>query len=279
LLKIHRLQILKTVICFGLALSVAGCFPVKPTADWATSLEGVYSATFSNDGEYAVIGSMRHGGSLWRVTDTERLYNWNHAAAMATNVTATAFSPDGKFAVTADETTLVLWDVSGGESLRYFNSPGPILSLGLTPNADKALLALTGGNAVLFDIRNGGIIAELPQGGEIQQLSISADGRSALIGTSAKKAKLWNLITAELLLEIDTRNPISALDLSPDGRLAFIAEQLGDARIWNLESNDLVITLNYRNTFFPNYSHFKTARFSEDGSHLLTGSSSGAMEL
>jgi len=142
-------------------------FTDDPSAFFSTSVQGIFGAAYSSDGRHVLAGSIQHGGSLWDTENAERLFNWNHQANLTSQITAMDFSAEGDFALTSDGRTLVLWDVSSGEALRFFNAPSTVLHLALSPSAQTALLGLANGNAVLFDVQRGGIIEELDQGHHI----------------------------------------------------------------------------------------------------------------
>ncbi|NKB34491.1 MAG: hypothetical protein GKR91_15470 [Pseudomonadales bacterium] len=251
----------------------------EPEASWSTSVEGVYSADFSADGLYAAVGSFQHGGSLWRTDDGERLYNWNHEADENTAITALSFSPEGDYVVTADERTLVLWDVYEGSALRFFNSPGEIRYIELTPRADKALLGLSGGEAVLFDIQRGGIIHEMEHSAEIINQAISADGRYALFSLSNRITVFWDLRDGSVIRELNHDSRVHTIALSEDGSLGFLAIQHREAAIFDMRSGEKMTHLRYNNPFFPSFSSFLAARFYNGGQQLLTGNTTGALEL
>lgn len=263
-----------------LSLALQSCsFTDEPFAFFSTSVQGIFSAAYSADGSHVLAGSIQHGGSLWDAQNAERLFNWNHQADLNSQITAVAFSPEGDFALTSDSSTLVLWDVNNGEALRYFDAPSAVLHLALSPWADTALLGLANGNAVLFDVQRGGIIRELDQGHRILSMAISANGNFALFGLDNKQAKFWNLQSMELINEIQTQGRVQTVALSDDGRYGLLTVQHVDAVIWNMREDTLHSKLNYSNRFFPSFSSFVAARFSKDGTQLLTGNTTGAIEL
>jgi|APSaa5957512535_1039671.scaffolds.fasta_scaffold25283_3 WD40 repeat protein len=276
----HSINTTKTVLIVFSCLFLSACFfNEEPEASWSTSVEGVYSADFSHDGLYAAVGSFQHGGSLWRTDDGERLYNWNHDAEKLTAITALSFSPEGDYVVTADERTLVLWDVYEGNALRYFNTPGEIRFIKLTPGGEKALLSLTNGEAILFDIQRGGVIHEMAHSAEIIDQALSADGRYALFSLSNRNTVFWDLHSGTVVREINTDSRVHTIALSADGSLAFMAIQHREAAIWDMRSGEQLSKLKYNNPFFPSFSSFLTARFYGNGQQLLTGNTTGAMEL
>lgn len=254
-------------------------FTDDPSAFFSTSVQGIFGAAYSTDGRHVLAGSIQHGGSLWDTENAERLFNWNHQANLTSQITAMDFSAEGDFALTSDGRTLVLWDVSSGEALRFFNAPSTVLHLALSPSAQTALLGLANGNAVLFDVQRGGIIEELDQGHHILSMAVSNNGDYALFGLDNGQAKFWNLRSLELINEIETQGRVQTVALSNDGLFGLLTVQHIDAVVWDMRANALHSKLNYSNRFFPSFSSFVVAKFSRDGSKILTGNTTGAVEL
>lgn len=251
----------------------------QPDATFAASVQGIFSAAYSANGDYAVIGSIQHGGSLWDVAQAERLFNWNHQQNQISQITAAAFSPEGDFVLTSDSNTLVLWDAASGSALRFFAVPGEVLHLSLSPGAKTALLGLASGNAVLFDVQQGGIIHQMEQESRILSMAMSANGEFALLGLDSRQAKYWNLRSATLIHEIETQGRVQTVALSDDGKFGLMTVQHVDAVVWDMTEDTLHSKLNYSNRFFPSFSSFVTARFSRDGSKIITGNTTGAVEI
>ena len=254
-------------------------FTDDPSAFFSTSVQGIFGAAYSTDGRHVLAGSIQHGGSLWDTENAERLFNWNHQANLTSQITAMDFSAEGDFALTSDGRTLVLWDVSSGEALRFFNAPSTVLHLALSPSAQTALLGLANGNAVLFDVQRGGIIEELDQGHHILSMAVSNNGDYALFGLDNGQAKFWNLRSLKLINEIETQGRVQTVALSNDGLFGLLTVQHIDAVVWDMRANALHSKLNYSNRFFPSFSSFVVAKFSRDGSKILTGNTTGAVEL
>jgi WD40 repeat protein len=250
-----------------------------PIDNFSTSVQGIFSADFSSDGEHAVVGSIQHGGSLWETESAERLYNWNHTISGNSEVTSAAFSPDGDYAATADQSTIVLWEVNTGAALRFFTAPSKVLHLALGPKGDTALIALENGRAIIFDIQKGGIIHELQQEENILSMAMSANGVFAVFGIDNDSINYWNLRSATLLANIETAGRVNTIAISDDGKLGFTAVQHIDGLIWNLERSEVLTRLRYSSRFFATSSSFLTGRFSADSQSLLTGNTTGAVEL
>lgn len=275
----NRITAFRVSTLIALSLLLGGCFKQEADQSFSTAVQGVYSAEFSQQGDLAVVGSIQHGGSLWRTEDAERLYNWNHKADTRTAITALAFSPDDNFVVTADINSIVLWDAHKGSALRYFDAPGEILYIALTPGAEKALLSMADNRAILFDIQHGGIVHQFALEASILSQAISGDGRYALFSLDNRQLQRWDLASAKVDGQLETLGRVNTLAISSDGRYGFTSVQHRDASIIDLDSGDVVSNLKYNNKFFPSFSTFLTARFYNDGRQLLTGNTTGAMEL
>lgn len=275
----NRLKSFRLPALIVLGALLAACSNQEAEQSFSTAVQGVYSAEFSQQGDLAAVGSIQHGGSLWRTEDAERLYNWNHKADTRTAITALAFSPDDKFVVTADINSIVLWDAHKGTALRFFDAPGEILYIALTPAAGKALLSMADNRAILFDIQRGGIVHQIALEASILSQAISGDGRYALFSLDNRQLQRWDLASATLEGQLETLGRVNTLAISGNGRYGFTSVQHRDASIIDLDSGEVVSNLKYNNKFFPSFSTFLTARFYNDGRQLLTGNTTGAMEL
>ena len=255
-------------------LVLFGCDDAKaPQKIEEVAVQGSYSVRFSDDGGDALVGSLHHGGSLWSVDPLERRYDWNHQAEGYSNILTSAFSPDGKFVATADNRTIVLWDKTTGEAVWFWNAPGDIEDIALTADGNLALLAMQDYTATLFDIKNGGIRQRLSHDGIVYDVSIASDGILAASGSDDSSAKIWNLQSGKLLNTLEHKNQVRTVQLSHDGRLLFTSEFGGSGKIWDAQSATLLTEIT------PIRGHYSAARFVNNGSQLLTGSSSGKIEL
>ena len=96
------LRNLRFLLLLILTALLSACLRDAPLKTTEVTAQGSYSASLSNNGQFAAIGSIQHGGSLWRTTDAERLFSWNLAAGNFSDIISTALSADGRIALTAD---------------------------------------------------------------------------------------------------------------------------------------------------------------------------------
>ena len=243
------------------------------------ALQGAYSASLSPASKMALIGSFNHGGSLWNIQQSERLYDWNHRAGDYTIIAATAFSPDELYATTANQQDLVLWNLSNGQPEGFWSSPAEILDMDLAPNGDYALLGLADHTAVYFDVKNGGVTQTLRHNARVKSVDLSEDGMLALTGSDAYNATLWDMQGNKILHQIQLGNIVDTVALSPNKQLAFSSGSLDKAVIWSTQDGSVLHTLSDNRDLFGKRLSFLSARFSPDNSQLLTGTASGKVQL
>jgi len=271
---IQRLQHVRAVLLFPLTLLLSGCDDAKAPADVReVSRQGAYSMNFSANGNELMVGSLHHGGSLWSINPAERLFDWNHKAEGYSNITSSAFSPEGNFVATTDNRTIVLWARDSGEAVWFWNSPGDIEDIALTSNGNYALLAMADYTATLFDIKNGGIRLRLAHDGIVYDVSVSDNSLLAASASDDLNARIWNLENGKLLHQLKHNNQVKTAQLSADGRLLFTSALNESGKIWDVASGRLLQQIDRTR------GHYSAARFSANNSQLLTGNSSGQIEL
>ncbi|KEA63524.1 hypothetical protein ADIMK_2303 [Marinobacterium lacunae] len=270
----------KTLLTIATALLLNGCGSGDaPESAHAYTSQGVYSATLSQDSRYAIVGSNLHGGSLWDVQRHERLYDWNHKQGEYTGVIGSSFSPDARFAATASSIDLVLWNTDNGQPVWYWSAPSEILSVALSPSGDYALLGLANHQAVYFDIKNGGIRQSLLHPARVRSVALDDSATLALTGADDYSARLWDLNSGEELHSIRFGNTVDTVVLSSDGRFAFSSATLDLAYIWDTRSGEILQTLSGDEMLWKRRVSYISARFSDDGQQLLTGTASGKVQL
>ena len=244
---------------------------LPPTYSIEVAAIGVQGGTFSSNGDFGVVGSVHHGGSLWRIKDGARLYNWNHHQGEYTTVIAADFSPDGKWALTADTHTLVLWELDKGEAARFWTAPGEVLSIALSREGQYALLGLADHTAVVFDVKRGGVKRTFQHRGRVRCVDLSGDGRLALTASEDRTAVLWDMVKSTALHTVEHEEEVQSCVLSDNGSRVFTAAKYDKALIWDAASGEIIGALPQPNSKTKYGLRFTTARFSPDGNFLLTG--------
>jgi WD40 repeat protein len=280
-LAVTRTLLTSTVVAAILLLG--GCAQEsKPTSSLEVASKGAQGAAISPDGDWAVVGSVHQGGSLWKISSRERLFNWNHRKDEQTTILSADFSPDGKWAITADPHTLVLWNVETGQPLRFWTSPGEVLSIALsnsTRNGLYALLGLSDHSAVIFNVDKGRISRTFNHQGRVRAVDLSDDLNYALTGSEDQTAVLWDVKSGKAVHRMEHQNDVQIVALSPDGKRAFSAGKYDKALVWNTDDGELINEVPIPNELLIRGLRFTSARFNETGSKLLTGKPDQTVQL
>lgn len=250
-----------------------------PSEVFEVAVQGTYAGALNTEGQHALVGSIQHGGSLWNTRTQERLYNWNHREGDFNALAACGFSPEGDYALTATEQDLVLWQVFDGQPVWFWDAPAEVRALALAADGARALLGLADHRAVLFDSKRGGIVRQFAHEAPVTAVALNAEGTRVLTGGADDRARLWNAETGELLHEHLQGNDINTLAISPDGSWVFSAAQLDSALIWRTSDGAIHQQLSGDEALLKKRLSYTAARFSADGSQLLTGTTSGQVQL
>ena len=263
----------RSIVVFVLAAVLTGCDGAAPANDWELASQGIYTASISTDGELSLIGSLNHGASLWRNSDHERLYNWNHKAGESAELVASGISPSGARAVTTDPRTLVLWDTASGQALNYWATPGAVLDLDVVRGGRQVLMGLADHSAVLFDAESGDHVYTFLHEGRVGSVDVADRADVAITGSEDETAVIWSLASGEATHTLAHDNPVNVVAVSPNGRYAFTASEHQLIAIWDAATGTRRNTLSTRNTGVT------TARFSADDRYLLVGYVNRIIEL
>ena len=261
-----------------LALLTA-CGAEKPLHSTEVAARSIHSAALSNDGQFAIIGAEYHGGSVWRLRDNERLYDWNHRSGEQTTFTAASFSPDGQWALTTDSKTLVLWNTATGAGERFWSGTADVLDISLGAKGNLALLGLADRTAALYAAKRGGVLRSFQHGERVTSVALSEDGKLALTGSDDHSAILWDTESGKALHNMLHSDPIQLVALSADGQRALSAAQYDSIRVWDTRSGAALWELPVKKEWLRRGMTVSSARFSDDGAYLLTGRPDGFVQL
>lgn len=251
-------------LCLALTACAEG-----PSSSKQLANQGLLSGELSPKGDFAVIGSVHHGGSFWNTKKKERLYDWNHQTGAYSSLRASAISGDGKRAVTCEEKNLVVWDTSNGKSLQFWQAADRIETVSLNESGRRALLGLRDGTVSYFDLDRGFAIHSFKHSASVRATDINADGSVGISAGDDNIAKIWNLKTGKEQYSLSLKNQIKTAALSDSGQLAFTTSQREDALVWDTKTGKVKFKLKNR------YINYTTADFSDDEKHLTLGTFQG----
>lgn len=275
---VRTLKALPPLLAFVMLVG-CGNSALAPASQMPLAKGSVYAAAFDDRGSSAVVGSIHHGISYWRLSDSERLFDWKHIQGVDTALVAADFSPDGTWALTADKNTLTLWSTTTGEGLRYWQAPADILSVQLINDGDRALVGLSNQTAVLFDIRRGGILSTLRHGGPVHSVALDATGNIAATGSADRTAASWDLRDNKRIATVRHGEEVQLVALSADGELVLSVSKYDKAMIWRSQDGAVVAEMPLRAGRLKRGLRFTSARFSLDKRFLLTGQTDQTVTL
>jgi RNA polymerase sigma factor (sigma-70 family) len=157
-------------------------------------------------------------------------------------VTAVAFSPDGRALATASRDKSVrLWEVGTGKEInRLDGHKGEVTSVAFS--RDGRTLASGGGDGALFlwDAQQGRILAKM-QGhkGAVEALLYTPDNQSLVSGGLDGEVGVWDVPTGKRAGKFSTgKAGVTGLAGSPDGRLMAVTTRDGKVRIWEVSNGN-----------------------------------------
>ncbi len=180
------------------------------------------------------------------------------------------FTPDrSRFVVTVDtnldtsgssyQTTL--WDVSKHQRIATLQADS-YDSVAMSPDG-AVVLTTVGDDAVIWDGATGREIKRLASQ-HFSTAPFSRDGHRVVTISQEQKVLVWDLPSGREVTALDVGGDAQFATLSPDGKRVLIGPLMGKARIVDVASRRVLAT------FGAADSSFNSARFSPDGSRVLT---------
>ncbi len=266
------------LVALALAVLLLSACADSPSVRITVAERGVYSGAVAPDGRYAAVGSLLHGGSLWRIGDRERLYDWNLRADRQidsfTVFTTMAFSGNGQRVASARERELVVWSVDSGSSLSFFEAPAVIRSVAMDQRGERMLLGLEDGTAAVFNVSSGELVRRLSgHRGAVQTARLSADGRFAITGSDDLTAIYWSVEEGVARQRFQHENLVRSVALSANGTYALSAAHGENAQVWRTRDGQAVRSLGTAR------SVVSVARFVDADSRVLIGDRRNGVRL
>jgi WD40 repeat protein/DNA-binding SARP family transcriptional activator len=198
-----------------------------------------------------------------------------------------AFSPDGRFALSgANDSLLLLWDVDPssptfGTVLDRFEHTAPVWCVVFNPDGRTALFASLDSNLYLIEVdltsRRLGPVLHRFEGhtGGIEAFALSPDGRYALTASDDQTLILWNVdqtsptFGATLHRFEGHTDIVLSAAYSPDGRTALSGSQDGTAILWDVDPSSPTFGSALHRFEVP--GGVPSVAFSRDGRTALSG--------
>ena len=262
---------------------------VRVFAGASSGLAGaVTSAAVSPDGKLALSGGRNEEIKLWNTSTGAMLMTLQEQAVFAAPVTYVAFTPDNRFAVSATNNVLKLWDVSTGGEIQQFEHTG-VNRISAALSADGRY-ALTGGRDLkLWDMKTG---RELRTLGKVSgfttyfsSAAFSPDGKYAVAGDTDLIIRLWDAETGRLLRTMkggESRFGVQnylTVALSPDKRYILSATLGSFPKLWDISRGTERRQLKGAISNFTGANGVSQVAFSPDGRFALAAAWDGSVRI
>ncbi len=254
-----------------------GCFFTGSEVQrWPLEPQGSTSFALSRDGRFALLYSGQDHLVLWDLEQNEQLAQLGELDANANVVSHIRISDNGRFAVTAGQMNFAVWDLGWTQATGLWSvSDALIRDVDIASNGEQVLLGLSNGKAIYVNLVTGRRLEFLAHQEKVNSVAISPNGRFALTGGNDDKAYFWDTESGQILRTFEHEQRIVRVALQRDGKLAMSSDGGNQAIIWNLQTGAKTSQL----SSWSRQLIFSTARFSDDGSQLVTGSPSGRVSV
>ncbi|MFM2591100.1 WD40 repeat domain-containing protein [Vibrio sp. TBV020] len=264
--------IFNSLIIVIVIFSLNGCFfSTKDAQRWTIEPQGTTSFALSRDARFALLYSKEHQLVLWDLNESQELASLGAQDPQSSTVSQIRISDSGRFAVTATQINFAVWDLAWTQAEGLWSiSDGLIRDIDIASNGDQVLLGLSNGKAIYVNLVTGRRLEFLAHNEKVNSVALSPNGRFALSGGNDYKAYLWDTNTGQIIHTFEHEQRVNRVALQRDGQLAFTSDGGNQAIVWELPSGKKLSQL----SSFSRQLIFSTARFSDDGKHLVTGTPS-----
>ncbi len=235
---------------------------------------GISSVAFSTDGRRLAASGSSGVIQVWRVYDTELLYELKGHTANAWSV---AFSCDDRWLGSGgSDATVRVWDLEDGSCTQELDvGGGTVWTVKFSPVS--ALLAAGSEDGVtrVWDTSEGTLIYELSDGTDaIWSLSFSAGGKRLATGSRDGSIRTWRLEDGALRRRLDGHSgSVEGLAFSPNGMLLASGAWDNTVRLWNARNGAVT------GEFEEHVSPISSVEFSPDGKLVASGGHDGVVKI
>lgn len=252
------------------SLCLSACFfSGNELKRWVISPEGATSMALNRDGRFVLYFTEKQGISLWDLKDNKQLAAFGEQDQEHHAVSVIKISDNGRYAISATQTNFAVWDLGLGKSKGLWSiSDGTIRDVAVTNDGSQVILGLSNGKAIYVSLVTGRRLEFLAHREKVNTVAVSANGNYALSGGNDYFAYLWDTKTGQILYQFPHNARLNRVALQRDGKLALTSDSSNHSKIWNLSTGRLQTKLKT----FSRQLIFSCARFSDDGTRLITGS-------
>lgn len=252
-----------------------GCFfSPHPVQKWEVDPKGTTAFALSRDGRFALSYSTEKQLILWDLKENHLLSRLGPLDPQNSTVSLIKISDNDRYAITASQTNFAVWDLAWSQAKGLWSIPEALIrDIDISNDGQQVLLGLSNGKAIYVELVSGRRLEFLAHREKVNSVALSPNGRYALTGGNDHMTYLWDTHSGQILTQLKHDQRVVKVALQRDGKYAFSADGGNTAYIWDLHSNTERAHLHS----FARQMIFSSARFSDDGKWLLTGTPSSQL--
>ncbi len=202
----------------------------------------------------AIVGLLALGAILWLPTFAQEKNAAPdivaHLKGHTDAVYAVAYSPDGKFLVTASfDNTLKLWDAASGKEIKTYGGTGghtkQVISVGFSQDGSMIASGSTDNTLKTWDVPINAPIRTLKTNDAVSAVALSPDGLKLAVGGKDGSLKLVTPVEFKELVKLEAGHQGAITSLSFSANSLTLASVGVDRtlRFWNVANGQLLSTV------------------------------------
>jgi WD40 repeat protein len=146
-----------------------------------------------------------------------------------------AADAEGHYLVSANGTTISVWNLATGEQCDTFQQPRGVIAVALSPDGRTMLFALADGNVHVRDLATGKQRLLMADGelGKSPNLVVSPDGKLVAVVIQDQAVKVCSVNDGKWMATFT--GPFTGACFSPDSGRIFVREMTRTVRLWDLQ--------------------------------------------
>lgn len=181
-------------------------------------------------------------------------------------VTSVAFSPDGKYVVSAsNDNTVRIWEVSTGQEFSRMTFDDIINSVAFSPDAKYVVSGSYDNTTRVWEAMTGKEISRMTHDGSVITVAFSPDARSVVSGSADNTARVWDVATGNEISRMTHDGSVSAVAFSPNGKYVVSGSWDKTTRVWEAATGKEIDRM-------TSDGFVTSVALSPDGKYVISGS-------